>query len=132
MTEKHPMSDILKELLRTGGMVGPLKMEDGSTSASITASTSLPGQHNQKERDWAFIVPDGYIRFEFEKVTDRHSGDTATCDWANSNPADGTIHAYVRASQTNGYAHAAASNVYAITPEAAANLYQQSLNSNES
>ncbi|GBK65873.1 hypothetical protein GNQ08_07640 [Paenibacillus macerans] len=118
-------------MLRTGDMVGPLQMPDGRTSASITAATSLPGQTNKKEENWPFQVPDGYVRFSGDFRTDRHSGDVAECGWANGNPADGTVHAYVKASQTNGYAHASASNVYAIKPEAAAKMYKFSLNRNQ-
>lgn len=132
MTEHRAMSDLLQEMLNTGEMVGPLKLSDGSTSASLTAATSFPGQTNKKETDWPFIVPEGYVRFSGEFKTERHSGDVAQCGWANDNPTDGTVHAYVKASQTNGYAHASASNVYAIKPESAANLYKKSLSSNES
>ncbi|WP_339816323.1 hypothetical protein MKZ15_11915 [Paenibacillus sp. FSL R7-0216] len=126
--EAPGLSSIILNLLRTGDMVGPLQMPNGATSASLTAATSLPGQTNRKVDDWPFQVPNGYVRFSGEFRTDRHSGDVAECGWANNNPVDGTVHAYVKASQTNGYAHAEASNVYAIKPEAAAKLFKDSLN----
>jgi hypothetical protein len=57
---------------------------------------------------------------------DHHGGDVAQCGWANDNPADGTVHAYVKASQTNGYARAACDNVYAISVSAFTQLLDES------
>ncbi|MBG9587228.1 hypothetical protein [Cytobacillus firmus] len=121
-------NEILRNLLNDGDMVGPLTMPDGKTSASITVETSFPGQTNKKEEFWPFIVPTGYVRFSGQFVKEHNAGDSAHCDWANNNPADGTVYAKVKCSQANGYAHASASNVYAIKPEAAEKLYKKGLN----
>lgn len=127
--ELFELNAILKEMLRNGDMRGPLTMPDGTTSDSITVETNLPGQTSHKERYWPFQVPSGYVRFSGKFDTDRNSGDKSHCDWANSNPSDGTVYGEVRCSQVNGYARAAVSNVYAIRPEAAERLYNQSKNS---
>jgi hypothetical protein len=119
------LSDVLKDMIKTGEAVGPLEMPDGRTSATLTAATSAPGQSNKKEELWPFQVPKGYIRYSGDFRKDRHSGDVAHCDFSNGNPNDGTVHAYVKASQTNGYAHVSASNVYAIKPEAISKLYKE-------
>lgn len=121
-------SDILKTLLASGDMVGPLQMPDGQTSGSLTVATSLPGQSRTDSADWPFQVPSGYVRFSANFEKEHHSGDVADIGWANDNPADGTVHGRVKASQTNGYARVAVSNVYAIKVDAAAMLYDQGLN----
>ena len=119
------LSDILKQMLETGEMVGPLEMANGDNFASMTVATSFPTQTNEDSGYWAFIVPDGYIRYSGTFETSHHAGDSAHCDWANGNPKDGTVHASVYASQTNGYARAAASNLYAVKPESLDKLYKK-------
>lgn len=129
MTENKPkLSDLLQKMIETGDMVGPLRMAEGDTSASTTVATSLPGQSQKDSKDWAFQVPSGYVYFSGNYETNHNGGDVAQCGKANDNPSDGTVHAYVKASQTNGYARAAASNLYAIRPEAAERLYKLGLN----
>lgn len=125
--ETSKLSDMFKEMLNSSDIIGPLEMPDGRTSASITVETSLPGQSRSKEEYWPFIIPSGYVRHSGKFDTDRHSGDSAHCDWSNNNPTDGTVYARVKCSQVNGYARAAASNVYAIKVKAAERLYKLSL-----
>ncbi|MEY8731008.1 hypothetical protein AB9M92_01870 [Peribacillus frigoritolerans] len=124
--ERHTeLSAEFKRLINNGDAIGPLAMANGKTSASITVATSGPGQ-SKDEQYWAFIIPEGYIRFSGNFEKSHNNGDSAQCDWANGNPADGTVYAKVRASGINGKARAAANNIYAIKPEAARNLYEQS------
>ena len=122
--QQPELGELFQERLAQGDIIGPLKMADGRTSASITVATSLPGQSSTKTEDWAFIVPSGYVRFSGKFEKQHNGGDVAQCDWANGNPADGTVHAHVKASQTNGFARAAASNIYAIKLSAAEQLYK--------
>ena len=119
-------SEVFKKMMTAGEIRGPLKMADGSTSGSITIATSLPGQSRSRSADWAFQVPAGFVRYSANFQTDHHGGDVAQCGWANDNPADGTVHAHVKASQTNGYARAACDNVYAISVNALAGLLEES------
>src|SRR5262249_15452998 len=126
MRAQPEMSKIFKELLEAREIRGPLTVPDGNTSGSITVATSLPGQSRSRSADWAFQVPPGFVRYSANFETDHHGGDTAQCGWANDNPHDGTVHAYVHASQSNGYARAACSNVYAISEAAAKKLSEES------
>ena len=126
MREQHDLSDTFKTMLAEGEIRGPLAMANGNTSASMTVETSVPGQSRSRSEDWAFQVPAGFVRYSANFQTDRHSGDVAQCGWANDNPADGTVHAHVKASQSNGYARAACDNVYAISISSLARLIDES------
>src|SRR5262249_8449050 len=111
--ERPERSDIFKMMLANREIRGPLAMANGATSGSLTVQTSLPGQSRTRDADWAFEVPPGFVRYSANFQTDHHGGDVAQCGWANDNPADGTVHAHVHASQANGYARAAVDSVYA-------------------
>jgi hypothetical protein len=102
----------VKKLLEAGDVV-QMTTIDGQTSGSVTVETDAPGS-NTKNRDLAFVVPAGFIRYVADVSTDHNSGDAAHADWANGNAYDGTVHLHVRCSGVNGYAKAACNAAYAI------------------
>jgi hypothetical protein len=125
-SEKHQPSEALRKLLDAGDVV-QIKTVDGETGGVLDAATSLPGQSNRKGKDLAFVVPAGYVRFRISGSTQHNSGDSASFDWANGDPHDGTVHLEVHASGIDGYAHAQVDSAYAIKPGALVRMHEEAV-----
>ena len=114
-----------EELLAARDVV-QIKDVQGHGDASLTVATSLPGLVNKKHADLACVVPQGYIRYRFNSLTQHHGGgDNANVFWQSDNPLDGTVHLEVNCSGVNGMAHAEVNAVYAIRQAAAHKLDQE-------
>src|SRR4051812_6570546 len=79
-TRKPRVPATLKKLLEAGE-VRQLTTVDGETSGSVTVETDSPGS-NTKNRDLAYVVPAGFVRYQCDCSTDHNSGDAAHCGWA--------------------------------------------------